>query len=201
MSTVREKIQARLSEPEREERRQIAIFLQEEKLAQLERIAKAMTEHSGRNVTRNILIDDAIEAYIDEASRMLTQSGLWPAPREQEEVFDTVVLPAGEEGFREVFLGERRWYYVRLDKKKLANIRYLALYVKNPVSAVTHYSKVAADGFRLDAEKGKYLIQLEGEPVKLEHSVGLGDTVPMGTRSPKYTTLEKLKTVRYYNQL
>ncbi len=201
MSTVREKIQSRLREPEREERRQIAIFLQEEKLAQLERIAKAMTEYSGRNVTRNMLIDDAVEAYIDEASEMLTRKGLWPSPREREETFDTVILPAGEEGFREVFIGERRWYYVKLDKRKISRIQYLALYVKRPVSAVTHYGKVAEGGFRLDEEKGKYLIQLEGEPIKLEHSVTLGDTPPMATRSPRYTTLEKLKTAQYYSEL
>lgn len=201
VSMVEEKIQARLKGKGRDERRQIAIFLREEQLAQLERIAKAMADHSEQNVTRNMLIDDAIEAYIDEASKTLTQNGLWPDPRRQEEPFDTVVLPAAEDGFREVFLGERRWYYVKLDKKKIDRIRYLALYVKSPVAAVTHYGKVAENGFHLDTDKGKYLIQLAGEPIKLEHSVGLGDTVPMATRSPKYTTLEKLKAAQYYNQL
>ena len=201
MSTVKEKIQSRLMEPEQKERRQIALSIQEEKLIQLERIAKAMTEHSGQNVTRNMLIEDAIEAYIDEASGILTQGGLWSIPRELNESFDTVVLPTNEDGFREVFLGERRWYYVKLDKKKIPNIQYLALYVKEPVSAITHYGKVAENGFQLDEEKGKYLIQLEGEPLKLAHEIKLGETVPMATRSPKYTTLEKLKTVQYYNQL
>ena len=90
---------------------------------------------------------------------------------------------------------------IKLDKKKIPNIQYLALYVKKPVSAITHYGKVAENGFQLDEEKGKYLIQLEGEPLKLAHEIKLGETVPMATRSPKYTTLEKLKTVQYYNQL
>ena len=152
MSTVKEKIQSRLMEPEQKERRQIALSIQEEKLIQLERIAKAMTEHSGQNVTRNMLIEDAIEAYIDEASGILTQGGLWSIPRELNEPFDTVVLPTNEDGFREVFLGERRWYYVKLDKKKIPNIQYLALYVKKPVSAITHYGKVAENGFQLDEE-------------------------------------------------
>ena len=76
MSTVREKIQLRLKEPENPERRQIALSIQEEKLNQLERIARAMSEHSGRNVSRNMLIDDAIEAYIEEAIQMLTQNDL-----------------------------------------------------------------------------------------------------------------------------
>jgi len=66
MSTVREKIQLRLKEPENPERRQIALSIQEEKLNQLERIARAMSERSGRNVSRNMLIDDATEAYIEE---------------------------------------------------------------------------------------------------------------------------------------
>lgn len=201
MSTVREKIQLRLKEPENPERRQIALSIQEEKLNQLERIARAMSEHSGRNVSRNMLIDDAIEAYIEEAIQMLTQNDLWPVFCEVDEQFDTVVLPTNENGFQEVFLGQHQWYYAKLDKRKVPKIKYLALYVKSPVSAITHYGKVAQDGFRLDEEKGKYLIRLEGAPIKLAHSVQLGETVPMATRSPRYTTLEKLKDAQYYDQL
>ena len=129
MSTVKEKIQSRLMEPEQKERRQIALSIQEEKLIQLERIAKAMTEHSGQNVTRNMLIEDAIEAYIDEASGILTQGELCSIPHELNEPFDSVVLLANEDGFRGVFLVKCRSYYVRLFKKHLLKIHYLALNV------------------------------------------------------------------------
>ena len=127
MSTVREKIQLRLKEPENPERRQIALSIQEEKLNQLERIARAMSERSGRNVSRNMLIDDAIEAYIEEAIQMLTQNDLWPVFCEVDEQFDTVVLPTNENGFQEVFLGQHQWYYA-----KLTNGRY-------PRSNILHY--------------------------------------------------------------
>ena len=54
-----------------------------------------------------------------------------------------VVVPAQEDGFRTVFLGERRWRSIRIAGGKLQQIRYLAAYQTRPVSAVTHYAPVA----------------------------------------------------------
>lgn len=60
-----------------------------------------------------------------------------------DETFDTVVFPAHEEGFRETFLDENKWYYVRIRKDRIPNLKYIAIYVGAPVSKITHYAKIA----------------------------------------------------------
>jgi hypothetical protein len=56
--------------------------------------------------------------------------------------FDTVVVPAREDGFQQVFLGENRWYSVRLHGTMRPQIKYIAAYQVAPVSAITHVAPV-----------------------------------------------------------
>jgi hypothetical protein len=55
---------------------------------------------------------------------------------------DTVVVPAREEGFRDVFLGENRWYEIRIHGTMRPQIKYIAAYQVAPVSAITHIAPV-----------------------------------------------------------
>ena len=55
---------------------------------------------------------------------------------------DTVVVPARDEGFREVFLGEDRWYAVRIHGSMRPQIKFAAAYQVAPVSAITHIAQV-----------------------------------------------------------
>jgi hypothetical protein len=55
---------------------------------------------------------------------------------------DTVVVPAHEDGFEETFLGENRWYAVRIHPTMAAQLKYIAAYVTAPVSAITHYAPI-----------------------------------------------------------
>ncbi len=55
---------------------------------------------------------------------------------------DTVVVPAREEGFREVFLGEQRWYEIRMHGTMRPQIKYIAGYQVAPISAITHLAPV-----------------------------------------------------------
>ena len=50
---------------------------------------------------------------------------------------DTVVVPAREEGFQEVFLGQNRWYAVRIHGAMRPQIRYIGAYQVAPISAIT----------------------------------------------------------------
>lgn len=45
---------------------------------------------------------------------------------------DTVVVPAQEDGFQEVFLGEHRWYQIRIHASMLPRIKYIAAYRPSP---------------------------------------------------------------------
>lgn len=55
---------------------------------------------------------------------------------------DTVVVPAREEGFREVFLGENCWHAVRIHGTMRPQIKHIAAYQVAPVSAITHIAPV-----------------------------------------------------------
>jgi hypothetical protein len=57
---------------------------------------------------------------------------------------DTIVVPAREEGFQEVFLGENRWYAIRIHSSMIPKVRYIAAYQVAPVSAITYVAEVAA---------------------------------------------------------
>lgn len=41
---------------------------------------------------------------------------------------DTIVVPAREDGFEEVFLGQDRWYQVRIHPLMISQLKYVAVY-------------------------------------------------------------------------
>jgi len=55
---------------------------------------------------------------------------------------DTVVVPARDEGFQDVFLKENRWYSVRLHGTMRPQNKYIAAYRVAPTSAITHIAPV-----------------------------------------------------------
>lgn len=69
---------------------------------------------------------------------------------------DTIIVPAMEEGFNQVFLGENCWYAVRISAPMLNRIKYVAAYQVAPVSGVTYYASV--DRIEKYKETGKYII-------------------------------------------
>ena len=65
---MREKIGERLSMAlDKKEYKQIVICIKQEQIEALEKLADTMTQLSGRRVSRNMLIQDAIEAYTIQA--------------------------------------------------------------------------------------------------------------------------------------
>lgn len=66
---------------------------------------------------------------------------------------DTVVVPAREEGFQDVFIKENRWYAVRIHGTMRPQIKYVAAYRVAPVSAITHIAPVRTIEPWKDSEK------------------------------------------------
>ena len=56
--------------------------------------------------------------------------------------FDTIVVPAREDGFQETFVGENQWYSIRIHASMIPQIKYIAAYRVAPVSAITHWALV-----------------------------------------------------------
>lgn len=109
-----------------------------------------------------------------------------------------VVVPAQEEGFRRVFLGQNRWYAIRISGGKLQQIRYVAAYQTRPVSAVTHYAEVAS--IEPYGEEGKYQLVFAG-PAKEIPPIPFADAPSGLMQGPRYTTLSKLLSAKKLTDL
>ena len=57
---------------------------------------------------------------------------------------DTIVVPAREDGFQKVFLGQNRWYAIRVHAAIKPQIKYIAVYQVAPVQAITHIASVSS---------------------------------------------------------
>ncbi|MCT4644217.1 MAG: GIY-YIG nuclease family protein [Carboxylicivirga sp.] len=111
-------------------------------------------------------------------------------PSKKEKIQDTVIVPAQEDGFNEVFLGQDKWYAIRIGGGKLNEIKYIAAYQTAPVSAITHYAEV--DSIEAYGDGGKYQLNFKA-PAKEIGPIKFGDAKTGSLQGPRYTDFEKLK--------
>ena len=110
---------------------------------------------------------------------------------------DTIVIPAWEDGFQEVFIGENCWYAIRISGGKLNEIKHIAAYRVAPISAVTHVAEI--ESIEPYGDKGKYKVNFvapaqEIDPVQYE----VGDSAP---QSPIYANYNRLFSAKNLTEL
>lgn len=112
---------------------------------------------------------------------------------------DTVVVPAREDGFRDVFLGENRWYKVRIHGTMRPQIKYIAVYQVAPVMAITHIAPVKS--IEPWKDTGKYVVNFS-EPAR---EIGPVMLVPKGRvkalQSLRYTTRRRLEAAKNLDEV
>jgi hypothetical protein len=106
-------------------------------------------------------------------------------------VLDTIVVPANEDGFNEVFLNQDSWYAVRISGGKLNDIKYVAAYQTAPISAITYYAEVAS--IEAYGDGTKFKLNFKGKAIKIP-SINFSGAKPGTMQGPRYTTLEKILT-------
>jgi hypothetical protein len=111
--------------------------------------------------------------------------------QQKEDEKNTIIVPAQEDGFKRVFLGEHSWWAVRISGGMLEKIKYIAAYQTAPVSAITHIASV--DRIEPYGEGGKYKLIFSEPAQKLGKPIPFGDSPPGMMQGPKYTNFEKLK--------
>ena len=58
------------------------------------------------------------------------------------QTFDTIIVPAREDGFQSVFLGKRCWHAVRIHESKLAELKFVVAYRVAPLGEITHCAEI-----------------------------------------------------------
>lgn len=102
---------------------------------------------------------------------------------------DTIVIPAREEGFNEVFLGENCWYAVRLNASMIPKIKYIAAYQIAPISAITYIAEVKS--IEQYKDTNKYIISFI-EPAEKIKKVPLGHAKGKAPQSLRYSSKSKI---------
>ena len=125
-------------------------------------------------------------------------SGAIVSTTKQKGLRDTVVVPAQQEGFESVFLGQNCWYSIRIAGGMLDKIKYIAAYQTNPVSAITHYAPVSQ--IEPYGESGKYKLVFS-EKAKPIGPIAFGDASPGSMQGPRYTTIDRLRKAKTLSDL
>jgi len=128
-----------------------------------------------------------INAFSPQKQRDLTDV-VQPAGPESEG-FDTIVVPAREEGFRQRFLNEHCWFAVRIKARYIAKLRFIAAYQVAPVGAITHMAEI--DAIVPYNDTGKYMFKFKGSPIALTPIPRLRSS-EANMQSARYALREKL---------
>lgn len=112
-------------------------------------------------------------------------------------IADTIIVPAREDGFNEVFLNENCWYEIKIGAAMKERIKFIAAYQTSPISAVTHIAEIK--DIKPYRDSGKYIIYFKNEakeikPIKVKET----NKAP---QSPVYVEKEKLLTSKYLDDL
>ncbi len=106
---------------------------------------------------------------------------------------DTIVIPAREDGFKEVFLDENCWYSIRLNSSMIPKIKYIAAYQVAPISSITHIAEVKS--IEQWKDTNKYILYFT-EPAVAIKKVPLGTNKGKAPQSPRYSSRERILSAK-----
>lgn len=112
--------------------------------------------------------------------------------------FDTIVVPAREEGFKQRFLNENCWFAVRINVKHISKLKFIAAYQVAPVAAITHIAEIEAIVPYNDT--GKYLIKFKGAATATV-PIPRPESSVVNMQSSRYALRDKLLTAKNLDQV
>jgi hypothetical protein len=109
---------------------------------------------------------------------------------------DTIVVPARDEGFEEVFIRENRWYKIRIHASMISQIKNIAVYRVAPTSAITHIAPLQS--IEPWQDSGKYVLNFSEPAKEIGPIKWVKDGRVKALQNSRYTTrllLEAAKTL------
>ncbi len=110
---------------------------------------------------------------------------------------DTIIVPSQKDGFEKVFIGENRWYAIRISKSRIHQFKYIAAYQISPLSAVTHIAKIKEIRQYQDSDKFEILFEAPAEKIK-PIKLGESKNSPQG---PVYCKYDDFKDASCFEDL
>lgn len=111
---------------------------------------------------------------------------------------DTIVVPAQEDGFQETFLGEHRWYQIRIHASMIPRLKYIAAYRTSPTSAITHVADM--QDITPWKDTGKYVINFDVKARKISPVKLVPKSIVKAPQGPRYTTWKLLSAAKNLNE-
>ncbi|MDD3609876.1 MAG: hypothetical protein PHI49_09010, partial [Halothiobacillaceae bacterium] len=112
--------------------------------------------------------------------------------------FDTIVVPAREEGFKQRFLNENCWFAVRINAKHISKLKFIAAYQVAPVAAITHIAEIEA--ILPYNDTGKYMIKFKG-PATAIVPIPRPENSEVNMQSSRYALREKLLAAKNLDEV
>ncbi len=112
---------------------------------------------------------------------------------------DTIVVPAREEGFQEAFIGENRWYPIRIHGSMIPQIKHIAAYRVAPISAITHVAPV--NRIIPWKDTGKYCLEFAEPAQEITHIKLDPSGKGIAPQSPRYTIMDKLVKAKVLSEV
>ncbi len=114
--------------------------------------------------------------------------------------WDTIVVPAKEDGFHSVFLGKNCWYAVRIAEKNIPKLKYIAAYQVAPISAVTYIAEI--EEIVPYENSGKMIIKFKDAAKPLTTAIKLREgKLGSQPQAARYTSREKISKAMYLDEL
>ena len=120
-------------------------------------------------------------------------------PQGSIEEVDTIVVPALEDGFQEVFIGENRWYAIRMHASMIPRIKYIAAYRVAPISAVTHWAPV--NNIVPWQDTGKFVVNFAEPAKEMDHINLVPKSRVKAPQAPRYASISKLQQAKTLDDL
>lgn len=112
--------------------------------------------------------------------------------------FDTIVVPAQEEGFLKEFIGSKRWYAIRISSAMIPKIKYIAAYQVAPISAITFIAEISKIERYQDTDK--YILYFKDNPEKIKE-IKLGKLLGKAPQSPRYSSRQEILDAKSLDDL
>lgn len=116
------------------------------------------------------------------------------------EDLDTIVVPANEDGFNDVFLGQDCWFAIRISSSMIDRIKYIAGYQTSPISAITYYAEVS--NIEKYKDSGKYIVNFKDKAKKIGPITFSPNRKKVrAPQAPRYTKINKLLNAKSLDEV